>query len=221
MGWLVGLDLGQAQDPTALAAVEQSRVESDGGRSVNFYAVRYLQRWPLGTPYTRVVADVADLLGREKLAGCPVAVDMTGVGRAVVDLLREQRTRSRLFPATITAGQHVSGDYASGFGVPKKELVSALQVPLQSRRLVIASGLREADVLRKELGNFRVKVTAAANETFGVWREGQHDDLVLALALAVWLGEKLHPPGSGQDPRAGLPAPHQRTLVPMPDWCRR
>lgn len=26
----------------------------------------------------------------------------------------------------------------------------------------------------------------AANEMFGAWREGQHDDLVLAVAIAVW-----------------------------------
>ena len=34
---------------------------------------------------------------------------------------------------------------------------------------------------------FRVKITEAANETFGAWREGQHDDLLLAVALAAWM----------------------------------
>ena len=34
-----------------------------------------------------------------------------------------------------------------------------------------------------------VKVTPAANEVFGAWREGQHDDLVLAVAIAVWQAE--------------------------------
>ncbi len=41
----------------------------------------------------------------------------------------------------------------------------------------------------KELTSFKVKITAAANETFGEWREGYNDDLVLALALGVWWGE--------------------------------
>jgi hypothetical protein len=31
-------------------------------------------------------------------------------------------------------------------------------------------------------------VTAAANETFEAWRERDHDDLVLALALALYVG---------------------------------
>ena len=36
---------------------------------------------------------------------------------------------------------------------------------------------------------FQVKITAAANATFGAWREGSHDDLVLAVAMACWYGE--------------------------------
>jgi hypothetical protein len=42
--------------------------------------------------------------------------------------------------------------------------------------------------------DFQVKITAAANEVFGVWREGQHDDLVLAVAIAAWLAERMRPP---------------------------
>ena len=45
----------------------------------------------------------------------------------------------------------------------------------------------------KELQNFQVKITLSANETFGSWREGIHDDLVLAVSLAAWWAEK-HPP---------------------------
>jgi hypothetical protein len=74
--------------------------------------------------------------------------------------------------------------------VPKKELVASLQVLLQTRRLKVAKTLPEAATLVRELETFRVKVTEAANETFGAWREGQHDDLVLAVALAAWVGEQ-------------------------------
>jgi hypothetical protein len=45
----------------------------------------------------------------------------------------------------------------------------------------------------RELQQFQVKVTAAAHETFGVWRDGQHDDLVLAVALACWWSERTPP----------------------------
>ena len=33
-----------------------------------------------------------------------------------------------------------------------------------------------------------MKVTADRNETFGAWRERDHDDLVMALALALFVG---------------------------------
>jgi hypothetical protein len=37
---------------------------------------------------------------------------------------------------------------------------------------------------------FQVKVTENRNETFAAWREKDHDDLVLALALIIWYGEQ-------------------------------
>ena len=42
-----------------------------------------------------------------------------------------------------------------------------------------------ADRPAAEMAEMRVKVTAAGNTQFGVWREGAHDDLVLAVALGV------------------------------------
>jgi hypothetical protein len=64
---------------------------------------------------------------------------------------------------------------------------------MQARRLQIARSLPDAATLVRELQNFQVKITAAANETFGTWRDGQHDDLVLAVALACWWSERVPP----------------------------
>ncbi|WP_145241183.1 hypothetical protein [Urbifossiella limnaea] len=77
--------------------------------------------------------------------------------------------------------------------MPKKDLVGAVQAVLGTLRLKIAPGLPLAEVLAKELESFRVKVTADRNESFESWRERDHVDLVLALALAVWTGERLGP----------------------------
>jgi hypothetical protein len=86
--------------------------------------------------------------------------------------------------------------------VAKKELVSALQGLLQSRRLSIASTLPDTALLVKELETFKAKVTLAQAETLEDWRERPHDDLVLALAIAAWLGEKALP---GLDGRSRKP----------------
>lgn len=73
--------------------------------------------------------------------------------------------------------------------VPKRDLAGTLQVMFQSGRLKVAKGLAEAGLLVQELLNFRVRITATTHDTYGAWREGEHDDPVLAVALACWYGE--------------------------------
>jgi hypothetical protein len=75
--------------------------------------------------------------------------------------------------------------------VAKRELVSCVLAVLQSGRLKISTGLREARTLTKELQAFRSKIdTHTGNESWECWRARDHDDLVLATALAIWHGEK-------------------------------
>ena len=87
-------------------------------------------------------------------------------------------------------GMLALGGFVGVLHVPKKELVGTLQVLLQTRRLQVSRSLPDAAVLVQELENFRAKVTAAKKETLESWREGRHDDLVLAVAMAAWLGEQ-------------------------------
>ena len=70
-------------------------------------------------------------------------------------------------------------------GVPKLDLVSRLQALLHEGRLKIHKDLAEAETLVRELQDFRCEFTAAGHLTFNA-RSGKHDDLVLALAIAVW-----------------------------------
>jgi hypothetical protein len=54
----------------------------------------------------------------------------------------------------------------------------------------VSPSLTHADTLVKELTNFRTKVTLSAPDTLAAWREGQHDDLVLAVGVAAWAAER-------------------------------
>jgi hypothetical protein len=181
--YYLGVDLGQASDYSALAVNEVTVV--DGALH---HAVRHLHRWPLGTPYPVVCADVAELVKRPPLAWPTVAVDETGVGRAVLDIFRAGDIAGDVTPILITGGHAVT--YEGGWHVAKIELVGTLQKLLGQERLKIAAGLAEAETLRKELLAFKCKVTVAGNESFEAWRERDHDDLVLAVALSCWLGER-------------------------------
>jgi hypothetical protein len=188
-GYTIGLDLGQAADFSALAVLERS-FGAEGGVGLADYAVRHLKRFSLGRAYTHIVPAVAAIAASGPLRGAPLVVDQTGVGRAVVDMLRRSGIAGQIVPITITGGYAVTLGQEGAQHVPKKELVTCLQVLLQARRLKIARSLPEADRLARELENYRVKITVAANEIFGAWREGQHDDLVLATALTAWWAER-------------------------------
>ena len=139
-------------------------------------------------PYPDMIAAVTKLVSAPPLSLAPLVVDQTGVGRPVVDLLRLS-VPGRIIPVTITSGQTATVQPDGSRHVPKKELVTCLVGLLEDRRLKVAKSLLEARTLVNELLNFKVEITAAANETFGAWRDGQHDDLVLAVALACWWAE--------------------------------
>jgi len=193
----LGLDLGQANDSSALCIAERNRRpryhDEPRGDAPAKYRVGHLQRFPLKTPYPAIVAQVAtlvrDLAGREPRPLLRLVVDATGVGRPVVDLLRAEHLPADLVAVTITGGDQVAQD-GRAYRVPKRDLVSTVQVMLQGERLKIAQQLPEAATLTRELLAFQVKISAeTAHDSYGAWREGAHDDLVLAAALALWYGE--------------------------------
>lgn len=177
-----GLDLGQTTDFSALVVVERRTVPNPDKPSTTQYAfdVRHLHRWPLKTSYPDIIADTKALFAEGPLAKSALVIDQTGVGRPVVDMFRAGGINATLRPFTIT-----TGDANTGTTVAKKNLVAAVQAPLCSGRLRFAAELELTPVLAGELENFRVKVTAERNEVYESWRERDHDDLVLALALAL------------------------------------
>ncbi len=150
-------------------------------------SVRHLERLPLGTPYPRVVERVGSILASPPLADRPTAlvIDATGVGTGVVDMF----VHAGLYPipVSIHGGDKVLPQEPVGYRVPKRDLVAAVQVLLQNERLKVARALPEAETLRRELQNFRVKIDPkTAHDSYSHWREAEHDDLVLAAALAAW-----------------------------------
>lgn len=187
MDLTVGLDLGQTADYSGLVIAERLDLAASepGERLGERRDVVHAQRWPLGTPYPRIVEDVSALMEAPTLRGAPLVIDATGVGRGVVDLFRDLHRDGRLerwpIPVTITAGEQ-----ANGLHVPKQDLVSKVQALLQSGRLLIAAAMPLREQLERELVGFTAKTSAAGRTTYEALTEKVHDDLVLALALALW-----------------------------------
>ena len=68
--------------------------------------------------------------------------------------------------------------------MPKRELIRGVVVALENGGLRIAAGLPYTDALKAELADFQATFTDKGSAVFGGKRE--HDDLVIAVALAVW-----------------------------------
>jgi hypothetical protein len=66
----------------------------------------------------------------------------------------------------------------------KAWLVSRMQALLQSGLLHLPR-TAEAEALGKELLDYEIRVTEDANDRYGAFRVGSHDDLVTALGLAT------------------------------------
>lgn len=186
----MGLDLGQRHDPTAVAVVERwdpapNRFDWNTYLGLQEadpeprFAVRHLERIALGTPYPDVVARVQDLTRRPEVAGeLTLVVDGTGVGRAVVDLLRRAELGCDVVEVSITAGARAHLTKGCWY-VPKEDLIGSLQVMVEQGRITLGPDVPETARLVDELMAMRMRAG-------GGWKDGAHDDLALALCLACW-----------------------------------
>ncbi len=176
--YVVGVDLGQSQDPTAICVVRRL---DDGPRPI--FQVGHLERLPLNTPYPIIVNRVLSQLSRLPLAGkCELVIDFTGVGRPVFDMFVGYGVSP--IGVTITGGDAVTSD-GPVWRVAKLVLISRVQALLHNGQLKIHKALPDAPALVAELQDFRAEVTDTGHWKFGA-RSGKHDDLVLALAIALW-----------------------------------
>lgn len=220
--FIIGLDLGQAQDPSALTVIERTlkpsgeRDEAGNPKYRAYYDVLDLERFPLGTPYSSVSREnvedevrtkciqVLQLYAKESQRGLRyeqiseddrrnvlgLVVDASGVGRAVVEHLRD-KLRGIVSPTSVyLTGGNLETNNHSSWNVPKTLLVGVVHNVLGDERIKVAEGIGEGETLKREMTEFRVKVTKAANEIYEA-NEGAHDDTVIATALPLWRGERM------------------------------
>lgn len=204
--FIVGLDVGMQHDPSALCVLERQMILGPRAELEPRFDARWLERVPLQTPYPVMVKNVRERLAALR-APCVLVIDATGVGLAVCDLFRDGWTsmdpvtqeritldgKPTIIALTLTGGEQARSERWDQWTVPKREVVMAFMLALQQRRFRAAKGLPEAETLFKEGQNFTWKVSKAGNDLYGAWREGQHDDLLLAVAIAVYWGEKYAP----------------------------
>lgn len=192
----LGLDLGKERDHTVLALCERRWQMGQWSAALHEHArrpvlvLRDLVRLPLQTPYTQVPQLIKNAFTRHEAVSpfaVPtktarmVVVDAGGVGGGVLDIIRQAQQTKYLGPCQLvpvfTSSGHEPGLTASGcHTVPKRDLLTALRAMVESKSLLIPQRLALAPDLFKELAGFRQSGQSTA----------KHDDLAMALCLAVW-----------------------------------
>jgi hypothetical protein len=195
-----GLDPGKQQDYAALAVLEQ--VEGDDplcpGRPAWTYTLAGLEQYPLGTPYATVRGEVGvgervkARFASPPLTGSQVAVDQTGVGAAVLDLLRSLGPSCVLFGVVITGGETCRREGLS-WHVSKGLLVSNFVSLLHSGRFKVPDTLRLKAEWDTQLAAFREKQRPSGSLIYEADRLQDHDDMVCAAMIAAFLGERQPP----------------------------
>ncbi len=196
---IVAVDLGKQADYTAINVGERlwKPIEPGVPGWVNtdlqqqlykpFLRLLHLERLPLGMDYIEQCRRIASVV-RAAGPDTRVVVDKSGVGDPVVDILRQ---RIDVVGVRITGGVGEKPDdtRCSDWSVSKLLLVSMTQACFHRKAIRINAKMPMAALLVRELQNFQANPTAAGNMTFSA-RAGQHDDIVLSLALLIWEAER-------------------------------
>ena len=209
--WVLGIDLGQSTDSTAIAALEHITGVFDSGSAIDRHCgltshlqkfgqlmhVRHLQRLPLGMAYPAQVQAVKSLImAHPALHDAALVLDATGVGTAVADIFRASGLQHERVIVTGSATEVIRTK--GTWHVGKTVLISGVDALLNTATLRFAAALTEAGNMRTELLDFRRHLGNAGRATYQA-RTGKHDDLVLAVSIAAWwASRKSIPPRMGR-----------------------
>ncbi len=176
-----------AEVSRAIEAVRTAELQDEDlpDQEVHF-TVRYLEPLPPATPFPAIADRVGQIVARvaertdESLT---LYVNATGKGTPVVDLLKERVGQGRVLTVFFTHGDRRTTERGR-ITLGKAYLVSRLQTLLQTGRVHLPR-TPAAKQLADELADYEVQVEPDANERYGSFPVGSHDELVTALGLAV------------------------------------
>ncbi|MCZ6611707.1 MAG: hypothetical protein O6941_03655 [Planctomycetota bacterium] len=187
---IVSLSLGTVAEPSALVVVQPSTVFSEpdeDGRCrplESHFAVTWLERFPAGRPITAIAARACELISDKRLANnYTLLLDITSTGAAPAKVFEDRG----VYPKAIDLSSTAEEQAGSSKRVPLRDVIGAAQVVLQTARLKVASELELAGTLVADLTAFDPKPVARNMDLRG----GRNADLVFALAMTLWWGDKL------------------------------
>ena len=171
--YYIGVDFGQKKDHTAVCIVEKGDSKA---------IVRFIWKYPLGTPLPMVADTVVDLFKSVAAKGdiYGFAGDATGMGVWPVNMIQERLPEQRIEAFVFN-------------NTNKRSLVGKVKVMHATGRLRFATRRgdaiynRQLAELMTEMRQLQAKVLRADadNAEIEVFKTGAHDDMFTALALAI------------------------------------
>jgi hypothetical protein len=209
--WYLALDAGQRRDHSAIAVLYLQWIAQGQCRTTFEFLfepcldIRFLKRFPIGLSYEKLYELLKDLL-LELDPALPVqakqlVVDAGGPGPPLVDRLRANLSRHVTIRPVIITGGRGANTLAGGYtGVPRRTIVSNLQLLLAAGTLKCESTVPGWPLLKEELLELSGADTHPAGST--------HDDLAIATGLAAWAAagdfSALLPEAADETVRRGL-----------------
>ena len=136
-----------------------------------------------GSTDVEVVEYISGRLQADPFNGAgDLVIDQTGA-RAAADMFRAAKLNP--IGVTLTGGETEHKHSSREFSVPKANLINLLDVKLNTKELEIVHDLPDMESLERELTDYRRRISNTGHVTFNA-REGSHDDVVIAVALATW-----------------------------------
>jgi hypothetical protein len=209
LSYHIALDPAKKQDYSALALIGELPLSDPTQPKKPFMAVRGLYRWPLGTDYDEITADVLRLAQDPRLVvhrqltnkwgdkvwtetNLPsLVVDATGVGEPVAEILNQPHLNLHEFCAVTIVGGEKQKYESGSWHVPRMLLLSGLEASLRRRDFKVPDNLDLVPVMVEELQNFRRKQAPETGRiSYEAFRESDHDDTIFACAIGAWSAQR-------------------------------
>jgi len=192
--YTVSLDPAQLHDYSALAVLECLPGGAGGVTQDNIYRLVSLKR-KQKLPYPEIVTWARRVFLNPKFqrsagVGEPrFVIDAGGVGRAIYDMLVAEYVK----PVAIQLTGGEAETYSEGtYHVSKSLAVGRFLAAWDAGRVQVPATASFLPILENELRAFRGQMSAQGRARFEA-EQGEHDDLVMALAQAVWYLERYAP----------------------------
>ncbi len=194
----IGVDFGKEQDPSAMVIVEfvmEPRGTVDAATRTPLFdcglVVRHMESPPLGTEFLDVGARALQLARHPRLQGhCTIVADANGPGNPVVEYMSRPPLTAPLVPVKTTSG-HAMRKEGKYYNVSKSVLMDRLEYALRMKKVRIQQ-LPLTEPLLRELTLLEREERRSGNVVFSTPSARVHDDLAMALAMAVWWAWEVH-----------------------------